>query len=482
MKAKIASKKALRSKVDVSTTRKKKTGDIGKLAIRELSHFNLIDLFPLLTTLASRIWSPWAILLVRFRNDTQPSPPLTKYLHLFTSAGSGTLNMVDFFSDMSHGQIDISGTQVFGWFTLPANRSDYVGNVYPQPAGKLNRNGLLDLAKATATSTGINLNDFAGVVVCGLDSVDLCGWVGGMAALCDSFSLSPSLVGQEMGHGYGLDHARFQGSVDDYRDPWDVMSTAAYPWIQAAHTEFTTVGPGLNAWNMRSRNWLDENRVWKAPAPASAWDETIQLRPLHHHNLPGFLAAQIGPYLVEFRVPERWDAALPRACVLVHRFAANHSYLLPAYSGSQDIVAGDKFMIGDPTFPFQDYYAAEVTAIDSGNHTATIRLHQRPATPFPRPHMEFAGQLFGGVTVDGGGFFVIGGRIIPIPPRGPEKELVEQVARYLETELSATGVGRTLLARQEVLVAIVRSAVHLYAETEIISEQPPGYMKEKEEQ
>src|SRR5262249_42845 len=162
-----------------------------------------------------------------------------------------------------------------------------------------------------------------------------------------------SLLGQEMGHGYGLDHARFEGSPDDYRDPWDVMSTAAYPWMEAPHPEFTTVGPGLNAANMRSRNWLDENRVWKAPLPTSS--QIIQLRPLPRPDLSGFLAAQLGPYLVEFRVPERWDAAIPRACVLVHRFEANHSYLEPAISGSQDIVSGDKFMIGDPTFPYHVY-------------------------------------------------------------------------------------------------------------------------------
>lgn len=170
--------------------------------------------------------------------------------------------MVDFFYDMSHGKIDISGSKVFGWYTLPAKRTDYVGNIYPQPAGKLNRDGLLDLAKSAAAGAGVKLSDYAGVVVSGFQSVDLCGWVGGMTALFDSFSLSPSLLGQEMGHGYGLDHARLEGSTDDYRDPWDVVSTGTFPSMQAPHSEFISVGPGLNAWNMRSRGWLDETRVW----------------------------------------------------------------------------------------------------------------------------------------------------------------------------------------------------------------------------
>src|SRR5262249_30448498 len=101
--------------------------------------------------------SPWAVLLVKFHDDPAADPDLGIYERLFTSAGLGTDNMVDFFRDMSHGRLDLSGTQVFGWYTLSAKRSDYVGNVYPQPAGKLNRNGLLDAARAAATAAGVDL-------------------------------------------------------------------------------------------------------------------------------------------------------------------------------------------------------------------------------------------------------------------------------------------------------------------------------------
>ena len=36
-------------------------------------------------------------------------------------------------------------------------------------------------------------------------------------------SLSPSAIGQEMGHGYRLDHSRVDGSSADYMDPWDII-------------------------------------------------------------------------------------------------------------------------------------------------------------------------------------------------------------------------------------------------------------------
>ena len=439
---------------------------------RRSEYASLTNLFAELDLFRERTVSPWAIILVRFQDDTDPLPPLTKYEDLFTSRGRGSLNMVDFFNDMSHGKIDISGSRVFGWYTLDQVRADYAGNMYPQPAGKINRNGLLDAAKAKATAAGINLSDFAGVVVSGLNSVDLCGWVGGMAALCDSLSLSPSLMGQEMGHGYGLDHARLQGSSDDYRDPWDVMSTAAYPWMEANHTEFTKVGPGLNAWNMRAMGWLDETRVWADSS--GSFDVTIQLRPLHHRELHGFLAAQIGQYLIEFRMPERWDAAIPRPCILVHRFDSNHSYLMPAHSGSQDIIAGDKFLEGNSDFPMFGFKEVEVIQIDVQSKTATIRLRQHPNTIKDIEREKYA-EVFGGVAVDGGGFILINGKVIHVPPRGPETEILKQLAGYIEMNNYNIGRGAAISMQRQMLESLIMHAASLHKETLPFSENPPGY-------
>jgi hypothetical protein len=163
----------------------------------------------------------------------------------------------------------------------------------------LNDSGLLNVAKTTATNAGVNLQDYAGVCLTFIGHVDLFGYLGGMGAFCDTFSLDVSGLPQEFGHGYGLDHSGIFGSTSDYQDPWDVMST--YGPYMATNQEFTWVGPGLNAWNMRSRGWLDETRFWTSPSPS--FDTLVELRPLHRRDLDGFLAAQVGRYLVEFRVP-----------------------------------------------------------------------------------------------------------------------------------------------------------------------------------
>ncbi len=260
--------------------------------------------------------TPWAILLMKWNDKAdEPNSP-DFYNRLFTTAGTGTFNMTDYFTTMSHGALDLSGCQVFGWLTLDQAQSVYVGNAAPA-AGQLDRNGLLNAAKAKATAAGVNLANFWGVIVVMNTLTDLCGWLGGRAALCDPGSLEPTVLGQEMGHGYGLQHSRVNGSTADYQDPWDTMST----WdscYYAANVDYTLIGPGLCASNMRYMNWLDESRVWK-PSAAS-FSQQIILRPLHSLSLPGNLAAElpgvVGGFLVEFRVPEDWDSGFtPPRCL-----------------------------------------------------------------------------------------------------------------------------------------------------------------------
>ncbi len=151
----------------------------------------------------------------------------------------------------------------------------------------------------------------------------------------------------------------------------------------AGDPEFTAIGPGLNAWNMRSKSWLDESRVWTASG--NAGDSTITLRPHVRRDLPGLLAAELDIYLIEFRVPKGWDAGIPRAAVLIHRFEGGQSYLMHGNSGSPDLVAGDSFGDPDPgpnpISPFSKFERVDVLSIDAGQNEATLRIrHYWPSS------------------------------------------------------------------------------------------------------
>jgi hypothetical protein len=395
--------------------------------------------------------SNWAVLKCKFADDNTATVPDLHYERLFTGVGSGSSNMVDFFSDVSHGQLDLSGSKVFGWFTLPIDKAAYVGNA-TAGAGQYDRNGLVNLCRQTATNSGVNLPAFNGTLVTLNGGVDLFGYVGGMTAFCDSNSLSPSPLGQEMGHGYGLDHARKDGSSADYQDPWDVMSV--YASFMASNTEWGSIGPALNAWCMRSQSWLDETRVWTSSAFAFD-DVTVELRPLHRHDLPGLLAAELGPYLIEYRPAERWDAAFPRSAVFVHRFEDNHSYVMAGTGANYDLAAGDVFEVGSQDFIYGAWDRVEVVSIDDNELVATLGLTHRSRSPLP--FWELVALIVGGVAVDGGGGAIYGGKFHPIPPRGPEIEILQQLVAYL----GAAEIGDVALraqVRQAAFAAIARTA------------------------
>lgn len=409
--------------------------------------------------------TPWAVLLCKFKDDN--SEPFTRqfYERFFTSVGAGSQNMVDYFRDVSHGKLDLGGTEVFGWYTLNKRRSDYKGSG-PNPDG---RQQLVEWAKQAATEDGVDLSTFYGVVVCMNVNTDLFGSV--RQAVCDNLSMEPSVLGQEMGHGYGLDHSRADGSDDDYRDSWDIMSTWA-PAHMAHHSEFGQIGPGLNAWNMRGRGWLDESRVWKGGA--AGYEATVELRPLHRRDLPGLLAAEVGDgYLVEFRMRERWDAGIPRPAVLVHRFQDNRSYLMRGTKGQQDLRDGDLFQVGVSSEPLLPYLGVEVVGIDAHARVATVRIQHRPAAmpPVLGPGrtigggivVDTGGIIIGGVRVDAGGWIIVGGRIVPVPPWNPTFRILEQLALYGASDLSSQPWSRDAI-RRDALTAIAGQVEEMLAD------------------
>ncbi len=387
--------------------------------------------------------TPWAILLIKWKdNDTEPQPR-SFFENLFTKVGAGSFNMTDYFETMSHGNLDLSGNAVHGWFTLDSPQSEY---------GKsIGRNELLSLARSKASENGVDLSKYSGIVVCMNTSTDLCGWTGGMAALCSDGSFQPAVLGQEMGHGYGLNHSRLDGSNEEYQDPWDTMSTWDSCYM-ASDPSYTLIGPGLNASNMRYMGWLDESRVWKQSS--SSIDQQITLRPLHMLGSPGNLAAEVGGFLVEFRVPEDWDSGIPRAAVFVHRMQDGNSYRMLGVDGNSDLIQGQRFSSGNPLALFSSFTSIDVDEINEQRHFAKITIKHKPKLHIPVPSVG-PGQIFGGVDVDGGGVIIIGGVPHPIDPWGPLKDLLLHMVSHSTADRIADPVLR-ISAKRDALTRIVR--------------------------
>lgn len=408
--------------------------------------------------------SSWAVLLCKFNDDSTEPFPRDYYEDLFTSSGVGSQNMVDFFRDVSHGNLDLSETRVFGWYTLDKKASEY-GLTGAEKQN--NRGNLINWARQAAAARGDEISQYP-VVVCMNVPTDLFG--GGAGVVCDNQSTDPRFLGQEMGHFYGLEHSRADGSTVDYNDFWDIMSTAGNAF-SARHPRYSLIGPGLNASNMAGRGWLDESRVWNTSN--RSFDTVVQLRPLHRRDLPGFLAARLGEYLVEFRSKERWDAGIPRPAVLIHRFEDNISYLMSANNGEQDLVTGSVFGATDTGSSVLSIFTGatkiEVVEINADEQFAKIRLVHRPAVEEP----SLGGVLFGGVTRGGSGHILVGGKFIPIPPHSPFVQILNQVAAY-ESSDAITSIQIRNAVRRETLSAIIALAENQMQTLHAFSQPAPA--------
>lgn len=416
--------------------------------------------------------TPWAILLCKFSdNDTEPFN-FQFYENLFTQTGAGMQNMVAYFHDVSLGNVDLSGSQVFGWFTLNKKRSDYQGSG-TNPQG---RRDLINWAKQAATDgkgtlTGnADLSKFFGIVVCMNVPTDLFG--GGDGVVCAPSDMTPYLLGQEMGHRYGLGHSRADGSQINYQDPWDIMSTGANPFstYSAPHPIYRFIGPSLNAWNMRSLGWLDESRVWKEQKGF------VDLRPLIRPDLQGFLAAQVGDFLVEFRVKEGWDARIPEPAILIHRFneAAEdndgwpHSYIMDGVNGQNYLTAKDKFQVGSETDVFDSFISVEVISIDPETRVARLAIGYRE--PYHSPILE--GSILFGLKGGGDGLIILGGKIVHVSPGTPNMRILEQIALLETSQLVRQPDLRTTLQR-EALTTITSSAEKELVKLDSFNEPAP---------
>lgn len=383
----------------------------------------------------------FAYILVKF-TDSQAEPiTVDRARRLFTKVGRGGQFVVDWFDANTHGNVDVGDSDVFGWFDLEESSTEY----NQKRANGASRGRIIDLGRAAAAKANVDLSAFQNVVVVTNVEVDLFGSTGGVAATAAiagkqrwEVQVAPAVLCQEMIHGLGAsEHSRRAGSDADYRDPWDVMSMfAAHTGGHPVETDLP-IGPGLNSAFMDRAGWLDLSRVQTSAA-------TVTLRPLHRRDLPGHLAALVNGWYVEYRPGVGWDSGYGVSRVFVHSRANNTSYL------EAELGTGDSFEVGDRLGIFESYFGVTVNSIDDGALSASVTIQAKRAREF----VAGPAELFGGVASDGGGFVIIGGKIVRIPPRSPLIRVLEGVAALENTSSRAVPAHLEHAMRVRVLEGI----------------------------
>lgn len=184
-----------------------------------------------------------AVILVNFQNDTsQRFTKQTANNIMFTNSNS----VNNYFQESSYGKASITG-DVFGWYTLPINKT-------------CNYTAVLNQAVASSDSD-INFQNYSGIVIAMPAS---CGWAGlayvgkinvatadGLVrtrvAWIRDASFNLRVVGHEIGHGFGVWHANAYEcgssaiaascSSAAYGDPYDMMGSSGSGHFNAYHKE-----------------------------------------------------------------------------------------------------------------------------------------------------------------------------------------------------------------------------------------------------
>jgi hypothetical protein len=322
---------------------------------------------------------PWAIVLCKFSDLPAETQPPQYYRELFTENGTG--GMCDYWRTVTCGAFDLTGSRVFGWFTMSHASADVHSLAFPGQ-----RSTLVQWGMDAAHANGVDLSPFRTVLVVHNYGVDH-GWAGNGLVLVhhDPLLCEYGFISHEMGHGHGLPHSFAANPDFEYGDSWDVMSfaTTTFQFPIAFNGTQGSATVGLNARNLEALGAVPAGRSWSAPGPD--FSSSVTLDPLSEPLLGshGQLIARIPPaatrparpsgstFLVEFHRKAGWDQAIPEDSVSVREVRSNgFSYLEPGLW--QRLTAAQEYVTPSPEVHVR------IASIDPLLGTATLRIWDMP--------------------------------------------------------------------------------------------------------
>lgn len=247
----------------------------------------------------------WATVMCKFNDiDTEQKP-----VSFFRQQYVDRSNMLGkYWKEVSYGKVDVSGSNAFGWYTLPHPRSYYT------PEGK--RTNLYQLFRdcVAAADADVDFSGYFGINTMYNGELDGFAWGGsgcapfdGGPSVCKPGTWNPpwgfeslAPLAHEMGHGFGMPHSdNSDDDADSYDNPWDNMSD---DWSNAGHDPiYGTLPKHVNMYQKERMGWVDRDRK------ASIASTSRQARTF---NLDySYLANATNKQLIIVTLPEQADPA-----------------------------------------------------------------------------------------------------------------------------------------------------------------------------
>lgn len=260
--------------------------------------------------------------------------------------------MDHYYREMSENAVDLVGSLVVGWYTLPHPRSFYI------TAGGANLNALA-LDCTAAADADVHFPSFAGINLQFNQRLDCCSWGGSRTLTRDGvtrsypttwmadWAIGHSVYAHEIGHSFGWPHSSGPYGAT-YDSKWDVMSNSR----NFNDPSFGWVGVHTIAMHKDRAGWVPSARKFVAPPSGS----TSIL--LERGALPGgntnYLMAQIaipgslGVYTVETRrFVGSYDLRLPAEAVVIHRTNGSSAQVVDVDANNNPNDAGAQWLPGE---------------------------------------------------------------------------------------------------------------------------------------
>jgi len=187
---------------------------------------------------------PFITILCRFPEDTgEPTYPKEWFETMVSNTYPG---MDDFWREVSYGAIDLIGSNVVGWYTLPKTRADYTIQTYWTECAAL-ADPDVDFTQYFGVNVIIDKRDPAALYASGGETPITLGFDGsGELQLTETSTTTSTpyyilgILEHEVGHAFGMVHSSGPYG-DQYDSGWDVMSgygsglkcDLKTPWIPA---------------------------------------------------------------------------------------------------------------------------------------------------------------------------------------------------------------------------------------------------------